>query len=233
MRCGRGLPDGFEGVDDIDGGHGPGPGRGVRISRGAGRAQRPQCERLQRGGDLPVLVGQGDVEGERARRGGAPGRGGVGVAPLGQRGVQADRAQGEGQVRCGARLFPGAGDEPARGLQGGVQQRGVEGVRAGVRALRFRQAQRRQRLPGALGDLLDHPEGGTVGEAQPGETVVALGRRLDAGAAGPYLRQGDGGGPGARNVEPQGAPGVHRRVLGRAAHLEGGAGAVAGDADQQ
>ncbi len=235
VRSGRGLPDGLEGVDDVDGGHGlyPGRGSGVRHPCGVRRAQRPQCEGLQGGGHLPVLVEQGDVEGEGAARGGAPGRGGVRVTPLGQRGVQPDRAEGERQVRCRARRVPGALDQPARGLQGGVQQRGVEGVRTGVRALRLRQAQRRQRLPGALGDLLDDPEGGTVGEAEPDETVVAVGPLLDTGAAGAYVCQGDGGGPGTGVVEPQGAAGVHRRVLGGAAHLEGRAGAVAGDTDQQ
>ena len=208
---------------------GPGCLSGAGCCQGGGR-NRAEGEGVDRDGHFARRRQQRHVEAEYALGGRSRGRHGVRVHPLRQRRVQPYRSDRVRQIRCRVAVSAGRrGSEPAGRLQRGVQQRRVEYVAVRPRARLSRDTQCGQYLSGALGDLLQRPQGGAVAEAEPGEVGVAVGRLGGTRAAGADRGEVQRSGAAGKFAQHEGAVAVHQLGRVRPAHLEGGVRTVSGD----
>ncbi len=186
--------------------------------REGGRVDGPGDEPLDgsdgRAGRVGEVQGQGVAAGQPYAKGGGPG------------GVQRDAVPDEGQP---GPVLVGRGE--AVGVQGGVEERGVQRERVGVRG----QFDLGERLVAAAPGGPQALEGGAVRVAEGGEAFVGVVDGQGGGAGGRPGGEVEAGRRGLRGEEALGVqgPGAVGRILGLGVEGERAAPAVVGRRDVQ
>ncbi|AKA09219.1 hypothetical protein SAZ_40830 [Streptomyces noursei ZPM] len=229
--------------------------QGHRVGRGGGRADGSPVEAEEgvpgeRGGGVELLVGDAaqdervDVEhggpgvvGDREGEGVVGGRGQADAQGGGAARVQGDALPGERQAAAPAFAEAGEGG----GVQGGVEQRGVEAERLGVGPGGLRQDDLGVDGPVQAPGGVQAPEGGAVGESGVGEPVVVavegqwfgVGRGPLGGVEGGLRVAGGGGVGGGEDAGGVGGPRGVVAGVGARVDVDGASAGGVGGADPQ